>query len=150
MVLSGEVETNRRFHVIGILLLLAAASLWSLNGALIKLIDDQGRGPNALVIAFYRSLFAGLLLIPLARGRLHTLQSTRGTGQSAGAPRTDRRAPPSGLRSLAAVANAILTLRPAALSCVVFFTLMTAAFILANVKTEAANAIILQYTAPPS
>lgn len=112
-----------RAYALGILLLLAAALLWSLNGALIKLVNQGGEGPGGVVIAFYRSLFAGLVLLPLARGRLHTLFS-----QSTAAAPSRRR------------------LRPAAFWCVIFFTLMTVCFVVANTKTEAANAIILQYT----
>jgi len=108
--------------VAGVLLVLAAAVLWSLNGALIKLLDDGGRGVEPAAIAFYRSLFAGLFLLPFVRiGRYRTLR------------RRD-------------VAHARWPIRPAALACVVFFTLMTLCFVTANSKTEAANAIILQYT----
>jgi drug/metabolite transporter (DMT)-like permease len=99
---------------------LAAAILWSLNGALIKLIDPHDAGATA--IAFYRSLFAGLFLLPFVRvARFRTLR-----------PRN--------------VTPSRWPIRPAAASCVVFFTLMTLCFVTANVKTEAANAIILQYT----
>jgi len=111
----------------GITLLFAAAVLWSLNGALIKLINEGGRGPHGVTIAFYRSLFAGLFLLPLARGKLHTLRSL---GRS---PGDDGRPAPRGLR-------------PAAVACVVLFTLMTASFVVANTMTKAANVIILQYT----
>ena len=103
------------------MLVLGAAVLWSLNGALIKLVYDEGRGPHGVIIAFYRSLFAGLVLLPLAWGKLHTLRSS------------------SGQRTR-------LWIRPAGLSCVLFFSLMTVCFVVANTQTEAANAIILQYT----
>ncbi len=117
----------------GVLLLLGAAVLWSLNGALIKLIHRGGEGPPGVVIAFYRSLLAGLFLLPWARGRLRTLGRVVGhTCLSA-----DR-----GGRTVQHAHG----LRPAALACVVFFTLMTVCFVVANTKTEAANAIILQYT----
>jgi len=114
-------DKDRRAYYIGLALVLAAAVLWSLNGALIKLINQDGQGPDAVTIAFYRSLFAGLFLLPLARGRYYTLK------------------PAAGDRSR-------LPIRPAGLICAVFFTLMTVCFVAANVKTEAANAIILQYT----
>ena len=110
----------RRRYLVGILLLLAAAVLWSLNGALIKLIYKDGQGPPAVVIAFYRSLFAGWFLVPFAWGKLHTLRGSR-----------------DGRR---------FRIRPAGLSCVAFFTLMTVCFVAANTQTKAANAIILQYT----
>jgi drug/metabolite transporter, DME family len=70
----------------GRLLIVAAAVLWSLSGAFTKLLivpDDQlasaplptsGLGFNAppcsgLVMAFFRALFAGLLLVPAVRRR---------------------------------------------------------------------------------
>lgn len=108
-----------RSHAFGLLFLFLAGTFWSLNGALIKLIASEG--PHGVTISCYRSLVAGLFLLPLAIGRLHTLQR------------------PSGIKLLG-------SLRPAALLCVVFFTLMTASFVIANTLTEASNAIILQYT----
>ena len=114
------------------MLLLVAAVLWSLNGALIKLTFKGGEGPHPVIIAFYRSLFAGLFLLPLIRGKLHTLHWRHGRVGANDTPR------PTGLP--------LLALRPAAILCVIFFTLMTVCFVMANTKTEAANAIILQYT----
>ncbi len=105
-------------HLLGIIFLLIASVLWSLNGALIKLSTQSGAGPTA--IAFYRSLFAGLFLLPLGARRLHTLRSVE-----------------PGNRSL---------IRPAALTCMVLFTVMTVSFVLANTLTKAANAVLLQYT----
>jgi len=115
-------------YLAGTLLLLAAGVMWSLNGALIKLINHEGHGPDGVVIAFYRSLFAGLILLPLSRGKLHTLVRDN----------LNRPSPAS--------YKALFHLRPAAIWCVVFFTLMTVAFVVANTQTEAANAILLQYT----
>ncbi len=105
----------------GVILLLAAAVGWSLSGALIKLIYADGQGPHGVTIAFYRSLFAGLCLLPLSRGKFRSLRRQDG-------PRL------------------FLRFRPAALGCVVFFTLMTGMFVVANTRTESANVIILQYT----
>ncbi|MBW7905552.1 MAG: DMT family transporter [Phycisphaerae bacterium] len=99
----------------GVLAALVAAALWSLNGPLIKLLNQAGDGVDGLAIAFYRSLFGGLIFVPLAVRRLATL---RGAGW--GWP----------------------------LGSVACFTLMTAAFVIANTMTAAANAIVLQYTAP--
>ena len=128
----------------GVILLLAAGVLWSLNGALIKLIHESGRGPNGITIAFYRSLIAGLFLLPLARGKLHTLRGKQNHGI---VNRKATRDQSSMIRHLLIVIlHSPLGLRPAAICCVVFFTLMTVCFIMANIKTEAANAIILQYT----
>lgn len=120
-------SSSQGSYAAGVLLLIAAASFWSINGALIKHIYAGGEGPNGVVIAFYRSLFAGLVLIPLTRGKWHTLRRRR----EGGAAR-----PLSILRSI----------RPAATACVVFFALMTVCFVVANTATQAANAIILQYT----
>ncbi|MFQ5591117.1 MAG: DMT family transporter [Phycisphaerae bacterium] len=117
---GGASGSSRRAYFLGIVLLLAAGVLWSLNGALIKLINDSGRGPHAVVIAFYRSLFAGAFLLPSAWGKLHTLRSSR--------------------------PGARLRIKPAGLSCVAFFALMTVFFVAANTQTTAANAIVLQYT----
>lgn len=122
---------DRRAYYIGIVFLAAAGLLWSLNGALIKLVYQGGQGPHGVVIAFYRSLFAGLFLVPLARGRWHTLRN-RATRGRRGEEGVARRSP--------------FSLRPAAVCCVVFFALMTVCFVVANTKTEAANAIVLQYT----
>lgn len=105
----------------GVALLVLAALLWSLNGVLIKSIYEGGSGPPAVTIACYRSLFAGLFLLPLTRGKWRSLTTaSRDQGR--------RR------------------IRPAAWGCMAFFTMMTAAFVLAMTKTETANALILQYT----
>ncbi|HMQ16586.1 MAG TPA: EamA family transporter [Phycisphaerae bacterium] len=99
----------------GVLAALAAAALWSLNGPLIKLLNQAGDGVDGLAIAFYRSLFGGLIFVPLALRRLGTLRDA-GWKWPVGS--------------------------------VACFTLMTAAFVIANTMTAAANAIVLQYTAP--
>ncbi len=123
--------STQRSYLVGILLVLSAAVLWSLNGVLIKLIYDGGRGPGGVAIAFYRSLLAGLFLLPLARGKFRTLLRS-GSASDAEPGAAVRRWP--------------FRIRPAAIACVAFFTLMTVCFVVANTKTEAANAIILQYT----
>ncbi len=110
-----------RSPTIGLAFLFAAGILWSLNGALIKLVNEDGQGPHGVTIACYRSLVAGLFLLPFGLRRMRTLRR------------------PTGLRLAGGV-------RPAAVWCVVFFTLMTACFVIANTMTEASNAIILQYT----
>lgn len=116
---SARVVTPRNAALAGVLLVAGAAMLWSLNGALIKLMSREGA--NGVAIAFYRSLIAGLFLLPLARGRFHTLRPK------------DR--PAGGL-----------PLRSTAIVCAVLFTLMTLSFVIANTLTQAANAIMLQYT----
>ena len=125
-------DAQRRTYLVGMILLLLAACLWSLNGALIKLTFERGQGPPAVTIAFYRSLFAGLFLLPLARGKFRTLSTAKASGRERGGPR--------------GLLQCIMTLRPAAILCVLFFTAMTACFVLANTKTGAANVIVLQYT----
>ncbi len=136
---SNQSYAHRHPYLLGIALVFAAALLWSLNGALIKLVYDDGRGPNGVTIAFYRSLVAGLFLLPLAWGKYHALTrdnlptKVQVRGQtSRPSPRRDRFFP--------------FALRPAASACVVFFALMTICFVVANTMTEAANVIILQYT----
>jgi len=122
-------DTHGRPRLWGVALVFAAALLWSLNGALIKLVHDNGRGPDGVTIAFYRSLVAGLFLLPLARGKYHTLLRRR---------TSNRQEPTSRFLQF--------RLRWAALACVFFFALMTICFVVANTMTEAANVIILQYT----
>lgn len=95
----------------GVLLLLAAAILWSLNGVFIKSLHASGVG--GLSIAAIRSLFACLFLTPFVLKRPK--------------PAKDR-------LWIAAT--------------VVMFTAMCATFVIATTRTTAANAIILQYTAP--
>ncbi len=57
----------------GVLALLAAATLWSLNGVLIKVLSaDQMPG---ITIACLRSLIGGLVFLPLAWPRRHTLRN---------------------------------------------------------------------------
>jgi drug/metabolite transporter (DMT)-like permease len=109
-----SVPTSKRDSWIGVLLLIACATLWSLSGALIKLLNRNG-GVSALSIAFYRSLFGGVLFLPFACRHVKTLRSV----------------------SIAWPIGSVLS-----------FTLMTACFVLATTQTAAANAIILQYTAP--
>lgn len=115
----------------GLCLLLAASVLWSLSGALIKLAHQAG--VDGVAIAFYRSLFAGIALLPLAWRRLSTLARPSESPANS-APKRKR------------LLLRVMSIRPAAMCCVVFFTLMTVSFAIANTKTEAANVIILQYT----
>jgi drug/metabolite transporter, DME family len=57
---TGPPDSSRRSRRLGRLCVLAAALCWSLSGVVTKALD---LGP--LPIAFYRSLFAGLALLPL-------------------------------------------------------------------------------------
>ena len=95
----------------GVLLLLAAAITWSLNGVLIKTL--QAGGVGGCTIASGRSVFAALLLLPVV-GRHWKPIPEKGW----------------------------------LLATVLAFTGMTITFVLATTMTSAANAIILQYTAP--
>lgn len=145
----GEAKLLRRRHSTGVVLLFAAALLWSISGALIKLAHREGA--DGVTIAFYRSLFAGLFLLPFARRKFHTLTrhvESRTADRAFGKELLsgERRSWLFFLHIPISMWNWLRTLRPAALSCVVFFTLMTVCFVIANTKTEAANAIILQYT----
>ncbi len=151
--MTKEVDSRRRDYSTGIILLFAASVLWSLSGALIKLTFEGGHGPGGVTIAFYRSLFAGLFLLPLARGKFHTLWKRRNVEKSKNQNQwKDRRSSRldgqhSCVDFLTFRRLGFLTFpRPAALACVVFFTLMTVCFVIANTRTEAANVIILQYT----
>ena len=101
-----------------------AAVCWSFNGLLIKLINDSGQGPGGVAIAFYRSLFAGLFLLPFWVYRKNRIRKTQQTdaGQSYSNPKFQL------------------------LICFSFFACMTVCFVVANTMTEAANAIVLQYT----
>jgi drug/metabolite transporter (DMT)-like permease len=118
---DGLAETANR-SIAGLILLVMAALLWSLNGAFIKTINKDGSGPSGVTIAFYRSLFAGLFLLPLGAGGLKSIRlRVEGKVESAGW-----------------IGKSILSIAS--------FTLMTSCFVIANTKTEAANAIILQYT----
>jgi drug/metabolite transporter (DMT)-like permease len=137
--------SNNRAVYVGILLVTLAALFWSLNGALIKIVNQDGQGPGGVAIAFYRSLVAGLFLLPFARGRWRTLrgaQDSRFKHQEWTRPDTRR------FFALQAFKAAWLPWlpRPAAIWCAIFFTLMTAFFVVANTMTQAANVIILQYT----
>jgi DME family drug/metabolite transporter len=121
------------FSAIGLLVL--AAVLWSLNGALIKVLNRYGL--HGVTIACYRSLFAGLFLIPLAWRGFRTLRPTRGDRTVGEGPTSAR--PPGGRgRGFLFHTGVWIT--------VATFALMTTSFVVACTKTEAANAIILQYT----
>ena len=109
--MTGSPVQPAAAHRSGILLLLAAAGLWSLNGLLIKTLQAGGAG--GCTIAAYRSLFAAAVLGPIAVRRWTPI-------------------PEKGWL----------------LATVLAFTGMSATFVIATTMTTAANAIILQYTAP--
>jgi drug/metabolite transporter (DMT)-like permease len=95
----------------------SAALLWSTSGAFTKLLrEDTGAGLNSppvdpLQIAFFRVLFAGLVLLPFVRRR-------------------------------------DVSFRPATAFTAASFAVMNVLFVWALAVGTAANAILLQYTAP--
>ncbi|MGE3181049.1 MAG: DMT family transporter [Phycisphaerae bacterium] len=113
---SGD-AANPRGAWTAIAAIVAAAVLWSLNGVLIKFLNDpSSANPIAgVTLAFYRSLLGGLVLLPLAWPARKSVPKTA---------------------------------LPWLIGSCLCFTVMSVSFIVANTKTEAANAIILQYTSP--
>jgi drug/metabolite transporter (DMT)-like permease len=101
----------------GRLCIVLAAVLWSLSGGFAKLLtQDTALALNSplldpLVIAFYRVLFAGLVLLPVLGRR-------------------------------------DFSFRPFMLVMVACFATMNALYVSAQVLGTAANAVLLQYTAP--
>ncbi len=103
----------------GRLYIVLAAVLWSLSGAfkcVLKHKTSLSLGPEPegvtdLSIAFYRVLFAGLVLLPTLRRR-------------------------------------DVSFRPSMLGMIATFAAMNLTFVLALAGGKAANAILLQYTAP--
>jgi drug/metabolite transporter (DMT)-like permease len=101
----------------GRLCIVAAAVLWSTSGAFTKLLREHtplglNEPPVApMQIAFFRVLFAGLVLLPTLRRR-------------------------------------DLSFRPVLLLTGISFAVMNALFVWAMAEGSAANAILLQYTAP--
>jgi drug/metabolite transporter (DMT)-like permease len=96
--------------------LIATVTLWSLGGAMIKLLTGVGghvEGTSGAAIAFSRSMIGGLVLLPMAWRRRDTLRHGSRVWMAA---------------------------------CVVAFTIMTICFVVATTRTAAANAIILQNT----
>ena len=57
---------SRRAQWLGVGALVLTAVLWSWNGPLVKLLNENGAGVPAITIAFYRSFFGGLLIAPWA------------------------------------------------------------------------------------
>ena len=113
-----DIGVSPRSQWAGVGMLIACATLWSLNGPLIKLLAAQhggSLGMDGAAIAFYRSLFGGLIMLPLGLRHVRTLRVAR-VGWSIGT--------------------------------VLCFTLMTLCFSVATTEGPAANAIILQYTSP--
>lgn len=122
-------ESKRRATCLGLALLVASALLWSLNGPLIKLMHAPGVAgilpeadastDRAARLAVTIACFRSLI------GGLVLLPIAFGRRQ------TIRRASPKWVAA-----------------AVICFTTLTVCFVLATTLTAAANAIILQYTAP--
>lgn len=144
---NSGAPASRTFFV-GVIFLLLAAILWSLNGAFIKIINKGGQGPDGLAIAFYRSIFGGLFLLPFALIRTKRNQDDaraydqRDVGRVPPTAPLEPRAQATGSAGSAQPSNSSWPL----IFCVLSFTLMTSCFVIANTLTQAANAIILQYT----
>ncbi len=66
---AAESETNSRRTRSGRILILVAALLWSSSALFAKapLFDDWPRESRGMVLAFWRALFAGALLVPAVR-----------------------------------------------------------------------------------
>jgi drug/metabolite transporter (DMT)-like permease len=111
-------ESSRRAYWIGLLALVGCAVLWSLNGPVIKLLDRADGGAPAVPGATIAALRSLI-------GGLFVL--------------------PFAIRRLGTLRRVAWRWR---LGSVLTFTLMTACFVIANTRTTAANAIILQYTSP--
>jgi drug/metabolite transporter (DMT)-like permease len=105
----------------GRLALLAAGVLWSLGGVFIKRLPV-----SPLVITFYRSLFAALALLLFAGVQKRRFRT--------GGSRLESHAPAPAVWEL--VVSTVL------------FAVLLITFVAATRLTTAANAIILQYTAP--
>jgi len=71
--MASPLPTAARHPGRAVLVLLACAALWSLNGPLIKLLNAAD--VPGITIACYRSLLGGLLFLPLAWGRRSTLKN---------------------------------------------------------------------------
>ncbi|MEO2003745.1 MAG: DMT family transporter [Candidatus Poribacteria bacterium] len=63
---------SRRAQWLGVGALILTATLWSWNGPLIKLLNQNGAGVPAVTIAFYRSFLGGLLIAPWSIRQWHT------------------------------------------------------------------------------
>jgi DME family drug/metabolite transporter len=69
----NALSTTSRTTWIGAFLLIACAALWSLAGPLIKLLDEAG--VSGITVACYRSLFGGMVFLPLGLRRWKTLRN---------------------------------------------------------------------------
>jgi DME family drug/metabolite transporter len=69
---ENAARTALRRSWFGVLALIGCATLWSLNGPLIKLLD-RAEVPG-ITIACYRSLLGGLVFLPIAARRWRTLR----------------------------------------------------------------------------
>ena len=69
---KNGVQAGTRTSWWAVLLLVVCAALWSLNGPLIKLLTEAG--VPGVTTACYRSLFGGVIFLPLALRRRKTLR----------------------------------------------------------------------------
>ena len=113
------VSTARSGRAVGVLFVLGAALAWSTGGLGVKLVDAP-----APTIAGYRALFAALVLAVAVAAHAERV----------------------GLGTLAAFRA--LVRRPLLWGAAVGYAVMVVSFVVAAKITTAANAILLQYTAP--
>ncbi|MHC4611237.1 MAG: EamA family transporter, partial [Planctomycetota bacterium] len=73
--MSASPSPPSALHRGGVLMLLAAAVLWSLNGLLIKTL--QAGGVGGCTIAAYRSLLGAMVLAPWALRRWQPIKEKR-------------------------------------------------------------------------
>lgn len=111
----------------GRLALVAAGVLWSLSGVFIKLLPV-----HPVALTFYRSLFAALALLLILGAVEMSGRHRPGIVEAGGKGDGSRRFPP--WREM--------------LVSILLFAALLVTFVMATKLTTAANAIILQYTAP--
>lgn len=73
--MTDSSEQTLRGGRLGVAALILCATLWSLNGPLIKLLTEAG--VPFVTTACYRSLFGGVIFIPFLLRRGHTLRRVR-------------------------------------------------------------------------
>ena len=117
--MDAATRTPRSNRAVGVLFVLGAALAWSTGGLGVKLVDAP-----APTIAGYRALFAALVLAVAVA--LHAERVGLGTLAAFGA----------------------LVRRPLLWGAAVGYAVMVVSFVVAAKITTAANAILLQYTAP--
>ncbi|MFQ5806502.1 MAG: DMT family transporter [Phycisphaerae bacterium] len=70
---TNDASAANRHIWLGVVALVGCATLWSLSGPLIKLLDQAG--VSSITIACYRSLFGGVIFLPLGFRKRQTLRN---------------------------------------------------------------------------